>query len=309
MLKHIRILLLSSLCLVFVSSAHAQELRANVSVQAGPKLSTGTDRKVLTTLQTALSEFINNRRWSDDAFTPAERIECNFLLNITDAPGNNTYKATLTIQATRPVFNASYNSSLLNTQDPNIVFKYVEFQPLEFNEQRIVGNDPLVSNLTATIAYYIYIILGMDYDSFSPRGGDPYFKKALNVVNNAPDGRDIAGWKAFEGNRNRYWLQDNLLNVKFSRFHDVMYQYHRMGLDQMYEDVSKGRAAIVNCLNMLMAIHEDVPNSMLMQVFFNAKSDELLKIFSAAPPQEKARAAQMMAQLDVPNANKYQQLR
>lgn len=309
MLKHIRILLLSSLCLLFVSHANAQELRANVSVQAGPKLSTGTDRKVLTTLQGALAEFINNRRWSDDAFTPAERIECNFLLNITDAVGNNTYKATLTIQATRPVFNASYTSSLLNTQDVNVVFKYVEFQPLEFNEQRIVGNDPLVSNLTATVAYYIYVILGLDYDSFSPRGGDPYFRKALNVVNNAPDGRDVAGWKAFEGNRNRYWLQDNLLNVKFSRFHDVMYQYHRMGLDLMYEDVNKGRAAIMNCLNMLMAIHEDVPNSMLMQVFFNAKSDELLKIFASAPPQEKARAAQMMAQLDVPNANKYQQLR
>lgn len=309
MLKHIRILLLSSLCLLFISSVHAQELRANVSVQAGPKLSSSTDRKVLTTLQTALSEFINNRRWSDDAFTPAERIECNFLLNITDAVGNNTYKATLTVQATRPVFNASYTSSLLNTQDPNLVFKYVEFQPLEFNEQRIVGNDPLVSNLSATIAYYIYIILGMDYDSFSPRGGDAYFKKALNVVNNAPDGRDIAGWKAFEGNRNRYWLQDNLLNVKFSRFHEVMYLYHRMGLDQMYEDVNKGRAAIMNCLNLLMAIHEDVPNSMLMQVFFNAKGDELLKIFTSAPPQEKARAAQMLSQLDVPNANKYQQLR
>lgn len=308
MRKYIRFLLLSTLCLTAFQS-QAQELRANVSVQGSPQLSTNTNRKILTTLQTALAEFINNRRWTDDVFTPAERIECNFLINITQDNGNNTYKATLTIQATRPVYNASYTSSLLNTQDPNLVFKYVEFQPLEFNEQRIVGNDPLVSNLTATIAYYIYIILGLDYDSFSPLGGDTYFKKALNIVNNAPDGKDISGWKAFEGNRNRYWLQDNLLNVKFSRFHDVMYQYHRMGLDQMYEDVNKGRAAIMNCLNMLMGIHQDVPNSMLMQVFFNAKNEELLKIFSKAPPQEKARAVQMMSQLDIPNANKYQQLK
>lgn len=308
MRKYIRFLLLSTLCLTAFQS-QAQELRANVSVQGSPQLSTNTNRKILTTLQTALAEFINNRRWTDDVFTPAERIECNFLINITQDNGNNTYKATLTIQATRPVYNASYTSSLLNTQDPNLVFKYVEFQPLEFNEQRIVGNDPLVSNLTATIAYYIYIILGLDYDSFSPLGGDAYFKKALNIVNNAPDGKDISGWKAFEGNRNRYWLQDNLLNVKFSRFHDVMYQYHRMGLDQMYEDVNKGRAAIMNCLNMLMGIHQDVPNSMLMQVFFNAKNEELLKIFSKAPPQEKARAVQMMSQLDIPNANKYQQLK
>lgn len=300
--------LLFSLCLLGAFHVNAQELRANVSVQAA-QLSTGTDKKIFSTLQSALAEFLNNRRWTDDAFTPAERIECNVLLNVTQALGNNTYKASLTIQATRPVFNAGYTTSILNTQDNNIVFKYIEFQPLEFNEQRIVANDPLVSNLTASLAYYIYIILGMDYDSFSPRGGDNFFKKALNIVNNAPDGKDISGWKAFEGNRNRYWLQDNLLNVKFARFHDVMYQYHRQGLDQMYEDVNKGRAAVMNCLNMLMGIHEEMPNSMLLQVFFNAKSDELLKIFSKAPPQEKIRAGQMLSVLDVPNANKYQQLR
>lgn len=300
--------LLSSLCLLACFHVEAQELRANVSVQAA-QLSTSTDKKIFTTLQSALAEFLNNRRWTDDAFTPAERIECNVLLNVTQALGNNTYKASLTIQATRPVFNAGYTTSILNTQDNNIVFKYIEFQPLEFNEQRIVANDPLVSNLTASLAYYIYIILGMDYDSFSPRGGDNFFKKALNIVNNAPDGKDISGWKAFEGNRNRYWLQDNLLNVKFSRFHDVMYQYHRLGLDQMYEDVNKGRAAVMNCLNMLSAINEEMPNSMLLAVFFNAKSDELLKIFSKAPPQEKVRAGQILSVLDIPNANKYQQLR
>lgn len=307
MLKHI--IRISLFCLLAITRADAQELRANVSVQPSPKLSNTTDRKVLSTLQTALAEFINNRRWTADVYTPSERIECNFLLTVNQALGNNTYKASLTIQASRPVFNAGYSSSILNTQDGDVVFKYVEFQPLEFNEQRIVGSDPLVSNLTATVAYYIYVMLGLDYDSFSPRGGDPYFKKALNIVSNAPDAREVAGWKAFEGNRNRYWLQDNLLNTKFSRFHDVMYQYHRQGLDVMYEDMNKGRAAIMNCLNMLMGIHEEIPNSMLVQVFFNAKSDELLKIFSKAPPQEKVRAANLMSQLDVPNANKYQQLR
>jgi hypothetical protein len=231
------------------------------------------------------------------------------MLNVTQALGNNTYKASLTIQAARPVFNSSYNSSILNIQDPNVVFQYVEFQPLEFNEQRIVGNNPLASNLTAILAFYNYVIIGLDADSFSPRGGDVFFKKALNIVNNAPDGKDISGWKAFEGNRNRYWIQDNLLNVKFSRFHDVMYQYHRLGLDMMYEDVNKGRAAIMNCLNMLMGIHEELPNSMIVQAFFLAKSDELMKVFSKAPPQEKVRAGQLLSTLDVPNANKYQQLR
>ncbi|MET7001196.1 DUF4835 family protein [Chitinophaga defluvii] len=300
-------LLLGCLLCLTGFTASAQEIRANVAVVANQIQ--GTDKKVFTTLQTAIKEFLNNRRWADDAFTPAEKIECNFLLNINGESGSNSYKATLTVQATRPVYNAGYVTSLLNTQDNNLVFRYVEFQTLEFSDNRVVGNDPLASNLTATLAYYVYIILGLDYDSFSPRGGDPFFKKALNIVNNAPDGKDISGWKAFEGNRNRYWLQDNLMGAKFTRFHEVMYQYHRLGLDLMYDDVSKGRSAIFNSLNLLAAINEDIPNSMLLQVFFNAKSGELLKIFSKAPPQEKARAAQILSQLDIPNAGKYQQLK
>ncbi|WP_225859984.1 MULTISPECIES: DUF4835 family protein [Chitinophaga] len=285
----------------------AQEIRANVTVQAAQVI--GADRKVFTTLQTALKEFLNNRRWTDDSYAPSERIECNFLLNVTENVGGNTYKAKLTVQATRPVFNSGYVSSIMNTQDNDVLFRYVEFQPLEFNDNRVVGNDPLASNLTAVMAYYVNIILGLDYDSFSPGGGDVYFKKALNIVSNAPDGKDVSGWKPFEGNRNRYWLQDNLLNAKFSRFHEAMYAYHREGLDVMYDDPVKGRAAILNSLNLLFAIHSDVPNSMLLQTFFAAKSGELQKVFSKAPPQEKSRAAQMLAQMDVPNATKYQQMK
>lgn len=285
----------------------AQEIRANVSVVAGQVQ--GVDKKIFTTLQNSIREFLNNRHWANDAFTPAERIECNFLLNVTGTSGADSYKATLTIQATRPVFNSSYVTSLLNIQDNNVVFRYVEFQQLEYSDTRIVGNDPLSSNLTAILAYYVNVILGLDYDSFSPRGGDVYFKKALNIVNNAPDGKDISGWKAFEGNRNRYWLQDNLLNAKFLQFHDVMYQYHRQGLDVMYDDVNKGRATILNCLNMLFSIHQDIPNSMLMQTFFSAKGDELQKLFSKAMPQERSRAAELLSQMDVPNAQKYQQMK
>ncbi|MBP1652250.1 MAG: hypothetical protein H6Q26_2407 [Bacteroidetes bacterium] len=295
------------LFLLFGSGLMAQELRVNVTVNANQI--TGTDKKVFTTLQKSLMEFLNGRRWGDDVYTPSERIECNFLLNVTGDQGSNTYKATLTVQATRPVYNAGYVSSLLNMQDNNIVFRYVEFQPLEFSDNRVSGNDPVASNLTAVMAYYAYIILGLDADSFSPRGGDDFFKKALNIVNNAPDGKDVSGWKPFEGNRNRYWLQDNLLNVKFARFHDVMYQYHRQGLDVMYDDMNKGRGAILNCLNMMYAIYQDIPNSMLMAVFFTSKSDELQKIFSKAPPQEKSRAVQLLSQMDVTNAVKYQQMK
>lgn len=305
--SQLKVLTCFVLFLLFSSGLMAQELRVNVTVNANQI--TGTDKKVFTTLQKSLMEFLNGRRWGDDVYTPSERIECNFLLNVTGDLGSNTYKATLTVQATRPVYNAGYVSSLLNMQDNNIVFRYVEFQPLEFSDNRVSGNDPIASNLTAVLAYYAYIILGLDADSFSPRGGDDFFKKALNIVNNAPDGKDVSGWKPFEGNRNRYWLQDNLLNVKFARFHDVMYQYHRQGLDVMYDDMNKGRGAILNCLNMMYAIYQDIPNSMLMAVFFTSKSDELQKIFSKAPPQEKSRAVQLLSQMDVTNAVKYQQMK
>jgi hypothetical protein len=303
--------LLMSMMGIFLglSSVQAQELRANVTVTTGGKVNNNTSRKVFTTLQNAIKEFLNGRRWSDEGFAPAERIECNFLLTITEDVGNNTFRANLTVQSTRPVYNAGYLSSTLNMQDVNVAFRYVEFQPLEFSDNRVVGNDPLASNLTAILAYYTYIILGLDADSFAPKGGDDYFKKALNIVSNAPDGKEISGWKPFEGNRNRYWLQDNLLNVKFSRFHDVMYQYHRQGMDMMYEDMNKGRNAVMNCLNMLYAVYQDIPNSMLMAVFFSAKADELQKIFAKAPPQEKNRAAQLLAQMDVTNAAKYQQMK
>lgn len=299
-------LLILSLCSSML--VRAQELRATVSVVAN-QVGTSVDRKVFTTLQNQITEFLNNRRWTDDSYAQGERIDCNFLLNVTQSVGNNTYKASLTVQATRPVFNSSYTTSVMNTMDNNITFKYVEFQQLEFNENRIAGNDALVSNLTATLAYYVYIILGMDYDSFSLRGGDPYFKKAQVITNNAPDGKDISGWKAFEGNRNRYWLQDNILNSKYSRFHEAMYLYHRQGLDIMYDDAAKGRGAIMNALQLLLAIHEDTPNTMLLATFFTAKSEELMRVFSKASPQEKQRASAMLQRMDVPNAQKYAQLK
>ncbi|MBV7533284.1 DUF4835 family protein [Chitinophaga sp. sic0106] len=304
MLKRFSVILLLCSATLFAS---AQEFRANVTVVATQL--TGVDKKIFTTLQNSLKEFINNRHWASDAYSPAERIECNIMLNLTGVVSSDIYRGTLTIQATRPVYNASYVTSLLNIQDNNVLFRYTEFQPMEFNDNRVAGSDPLAANLTAIFAYYAYVMLGMDADSFSPRGGDAFFKKAQNVVNNAPDGKDVSGWKAFESQRNRYWLTDNLLNVKFNNFHDVMYQYHRMGLDLMYDDVNTGRGAIMNCINLLYAIYQDVPNSMLMQTFYSAKGEELLKIFSKAMPQEKSRAAEMLAKMDIPNAAKYQQMR
>ena len=284
--------------------SYAQELKANITV-ASNQVGNNVNQNVFRTLQTALNNFINTRKWTPDNFQPNERIECNFLLNLQSTGDLNVYNASITIQAARPVFNSSYISPIINFKDENITFKYVEFQQLEFNENRVSGSDALVSNLTAVIAYYSYMILGFDYDSFSLRGGDPYFQKAQNIVNNAPDGRNISGWKAFDGVRNRYWLVENMLNSRYTIMHDVYYNYYRLGMDKLYEDENAARVEVMNVLNLLNNFNTDNPNKMINQFFFQGKSTELIKIFSKAPQQDKARASELLQKMDITNAPKY----
>lgn len=286
----------------------AQEIQARFTVIAA-KVSTQVDKKVFQTLQTGLTNFLNTRRWTADAFQPSEKIDCNFLLTIDQDMGNNVYKGKLTVQAARPIYNSNYDSPIINFMDENIVFRYVEFQPIEFNENRVQGNDPLVANITAVLAYYVNMILGFDYASFSPRGGDPYFKKAWNIVNNAPENRDITGWKSFESLRNRYWLAENLNNSRFALMHDVIYSYYRSGLDVFYQDEEAGRSGIMNSLNFLNSINTENPNSMILQFFFQGKSGELVKVFSKAKGEQKERARDMLTKLDITNASKYKELK
>lgn len=295
-------LILVLLCVA--GAANAQELKATITVvsnQVGNSVNPGVFR----TLQTALNNFMNNRKWTGDNFLPNEKIECNFLLNLEATADANVYSANLTIQAARPIFNTSYKSPIINFRDENVTFKYVEFQQLEFNENRVTGSDALVSNLTATLAYYVNMILAFDYDSFSLHGGDPYFQKAQNIVNNAPDGRGISGWKAFDGVRNRYWLVENMLNSRYTVMHDVYYNYYRLGMDKLYEDENQARAEVLNVLNLLNSFNIDNPNKMINQFFFQGKSTELIKIFSKAPQQDKIRASELLQKMDVTNANKY----
>ena len=298
-----KINLLVILAFAFKISA-AQELKANVTVVSN-MVGNNVNQNVFRTLQTALNTFINTRKWTSDNFAPNERIECNFLLNLQSTGDLNVYNASLTVQAARPVFNTTYLSPIINFKDDNIIFKYIEFQQLEFNDNRVSGSDALISNLTAVIAYYAYMVLGFDYASFSPRGGDPYFIKAQNVVNNAPDGRGIAGWKAFDGQRNRYWLVENMINSRYTIMHDVYYNYYRLGMDKLYEDENSARAEVMNVLNLLNNFINDNPNKMISQFFFQGKANELIKVFSKAPQQDKARASEMLQRLDITNAAKY----
>ena len=294
--------------LLMVHTMDAQELQARFSVQSN-KVSTQVEKKVFQTLQTALTNFVNNRKWSADVFQTQEKIKCNFLLSIDEYLGNNVFKATLTVQAARPVYSTSYESPIINFQDADFQFKYVEFQPIEFNENRIQGSDALVANITAVLAYYANLILGLDYDSFSLRGGDPFFQKAQYIVNNAPETGQITGWKAFDGLRNRYKLIEGLTDNRFNLMHDAIYSYYRTGLDHFYEKEDEGRTGILNALNYMNTVNKENPGSMIIQFFFQGKSTELVKIFSKAESQMKIRARDFLVKLDLTNASAYKELK
>ena len=303
MVKRFSISLLFIVCFLH---SQAQELQAKVSVIA-TRVPNTVDKKIFLTLQTQLNNFLNNRKWTKDVFQTQEKIECNFLLNIDRLVETNIYKATLTIQAARPVYSSAYQTPLINYQDADVTFRYVEYQPVEFNENRIQGTDAMAGNLTATFAFYVYTILGLDYDSFSPKSGDPHFQKAQNIVNNAPEGRDITGWKAFDGLRNRYWLNENIMNNRYNTLHDVIYNYYREGLDKMYEKDEAGRDQILSALTQLQTINQDNPNIMFVQFFMQGKSQELIKIFKKGSPLQKSRAVELLQKLDVANSANYKQ--
>ena len=290
---------------IFVSFyANAQELQAKVTINAS-KIGTTVDKKIFVTLQNQLINFLNSRKWTNDQFNENEKIQCSFLVNLQSIVDQNVYRATLIIQAARPVFNASYQTALVNFQDQDFTFKYIEYQPVDFNENRVQGTDALSANLTATFAYYANIILGLDYDSFSPKGGDAFYQKAQNIVNNAPEGSNISGWSAFDGLRNRYWLAGNLTNSRNNIVHDVIYSYYRSGLDKMYDNEAEARGNILQALIQLQAFNKEVPNTMVVDFLLQNKVSELIGIFKNGSSDEKSKAVEILSQLDVSNASRY----
>jgi hypothetical protein len=293
-------IIVTLLFLFFTHSTFAQELSCKVIVST-QKLQT-TERKVFDALQKTLTEFMNNRKWTTDAFQTNERIECSVLLEILEEKGNNRFAAKTTVQSNRPVFNSNYNSTLLNYIDLDIVFEYVEFQPIDFTENSSANN-----NLANIMAYYAYLIIGLDYDSYSLKGGVPWYSKAQNIVTiNQNSGE--SGWKSFEKTKNRYWLIENLMNNKYDDIHKAIYIYHRDGLDKMYEDVDAGRTAITSALNLINKIYTDNTNTMILQQFFAAKTEELINIYSKAPTAEKNTIVQLLSKIDPSNSTRYQKI-
>jgi hypothetical protein len=304
-----RTTLLVLLLFAGANAIRAQELSCKVKV-LHEKI-TGVDPQVFTGMERAITDFVNNRKWTNDDFGPQERVECNMLLNVTEhsAKDADLFTATLSIQATRPVYNSSYNSPMVNTVDKDIVFHYSQYNTLTFDDNRVSGPDPLASNLSAVLAYYCYLILGLDYDSFSPNGGNALLKRAQNVVNNAPEDAGIKGWKAFEDKRNRYWIIDQLLSPRYATFLSTWYSYHREGLDIMYNKPSDGRNKVLAALNVLQSLLRDNQQSTLVQAFFNAKSDEVTRIVMQGTREERGQYLTLLSQIDANNAQKYLSLK
>jgi len=284
----------------------AQELAASITIQSN-KVDNQVDPKIFPQLQIQLKDFINQRKWSNDAYSNEEKIDCSFYITIESEASPGVYDAKLSIVSNRPIHNASYSSSVLNMQDANFTFKYQLSQPIEFNENRIQGADPLASNLTATIAYYIYIILGLDYDSFAPKAGMPYFNKALNIVYNAPEGSGISGWKSYDGQRNRYILIDNLTKSGNDKVHDVIYSYYREGLDQMTEKPVLAKSNILNALINLQEMNEGAVSGMLIPILMQAKFSEIVGIFNNSDKATRKQLLTTLSSLDIANINKYKE--
>ncbi|MCK9255714.1 MAG: DUF4835 family protein [Bacteroidales bacterium] len=285
---------------VFASFLKAQELDCRIQLNHSKIPGTVND-KLFQDMQQALYEFINNTNWTSHVYSRDERIECNIFITVEDQISSDEFKGKIQVTSSRPVFGTSYMSPVFNHLDNNFHFKYVESEPLEFNI------NSHTSNLTSIIAYYCYIIIGMDYDTFGNSAGTPYFQLAERIVQNAQSAQE-AGWKAYENLKNRYWLVENLLNNQYSDMRDFMYVYHRQGMDKLAEKPAEGRSSIESAIDKLKNIHRKKPGSFLMSIYTTAKGDEIINVFSEGFPDEKARVYNIMKEADPANATKYEKI-
>lgn len=301
----IRVILaaVTALLLIGAAPATAQELYCNVQVSA-QKIQ-GSNREVFQSMQRDIYEFMNSMVWTDNIFNFSERIDCNLLINLDEQMSADEFRGTIQIQLSRPVYNTTYKTTVLNFIDNNFQFRYVEFQPLEFNPNSFTGN------LVSVLAYYAYLIIGMDFDTYSPEGGTPYFQVAEKIVTNAQTTPE-PGWKPYDGsrNRNRYWLIKNILDKEYSGVRQFEYLYHIKGLDRMESDMTQARTEIYESLRRLQEVYRSRPDPFMyyMTVIIEAKVSEIVNIFTPGFPEEKNRVVQILTEIDPANESKYKQI-
>lgn len=282
---------------------YAQELNCQVSIIAAPGLQIGpVEKEIFNELEASIYDFMNNTRWTSDVFEIEERINCNVLMTISEMPTTTTFSGKVQIQSSRPVYNTGYNTVLFNFEDNDVTFNYVR------NSALLFSIDQYRDNLTSILAFYAYMILAYDYDSFELKGGTKYFNKAQIIASNAKNSGD-PGWAASAGKKNnRYWMVDNAIQSVFEPIRVTYYNYHRLGFDIMYDDMVGGRKAVLESLQLLDKVQRARPGSLNLQIFLTSKSDELVNLFSQAEITEKNAVVSVLKKLDPTNSSKYQEI-
>ncbi|MCC6571427.1 MAG: DUF4835 family protein [Chitinophagales bacterium] len=295
--------------ILFFANTHAQELNCNVTINA-PK-NQNVDPQVFRNMESFFREFLNGRKWTNDNYKDAERIRCNIIININEIPTEGEYRASAIIQSQRPVFNSNYNTTMLNLQDKSFDFAYSDLQNLDYND------NGFTSQITSLLAYYAYIILAYDYESFGKEGGTTYFQRALLLCNNVPanEKTKYKGWSQFDGGMsfttgtiNRFVLADNWLNPRYKDMRTAFYSYHLSGLDKLYTDAFQARASITSSLSILQKVNTDNPGLLPLRNFFIAKNAELINIYSKSDMAERTMIIQLLSTLDPINSDKYKQI-
>lgn len=279
---------------------HAQELNARVTVMA-PTVP-NINKRNIEVLQNTIREFLNNNKWTNETYTPQERIETNFVITVTAWDGSAGYKAEAQIQSSRPVYGTAYNSTILNISDKDFDFNYNEGQSLDYSDQNFI------SNLSSLLGFYANTIIGLDKDSFSNLGGTPFYNKAQNILNLAQQSGN-KGWKASDGLRNRYWLNENLLNKSFEDLREFIFSYHYNGMDRLQEDMDKGSKKIISLLSGLTKMDRQKLGSIFPNIYFATKADEIVNLLSIGNPQERLKAYNLLVDIDPANINKYESLK
>ncbi|MAZ37420.1 DUF4835 family protein [bacterium] len=283
---------------LFFGSSHAQEVKCEVSINFN-RLD-GVDVTMFEDMKQQVYDFINNRKWTGDIFQESEKIEFSVLIELASIEGGNTFSGTIQIQSRRPVYASAYNSTVFSFKDEQFSFTYDRFANLEYSESTFL------SNLTSVLAYYTYMVIGYDYDTYKLEGGTKYFQKAQQIAGTAQSSGG-QGWSSSE-RRNRYWLVENHLTPRFRNLRVCSYEYHRNGFDQMAKDVTAGRTAVTNALLKLEEVHRNFPNSFNMRVFFDSKSKEIIKLYQDAPRAEKDKIIDLLNKVDPANTINYQKI-
>lgn len=286
--------------LLFSFYLSAQELNCVVTVDA-TRINTAqvSEKSIFVNLEKAIRQFMIDREWTNDQFKKGtEQINCKISITVTEAPAQNTFKATAQVISSRPIYGTNYESPLLNFNDRNFTFDYVADQPLIFNDNNYT------TNLTSILAFYAYAILALDYDSFSKMGGNPYIEKMFNVTNVAQASGD-EGWARSQNQVNRYWLAENLQHQQMLPFREGLYDYHRKGLDILLTKPDEARNNIIKSLEALKEVNRLKPSSTLLNVYFDAKNREIVELFKEASPEIRQKVRLIVVNLDPANANKY----